>query len=496
MHVIKKLLSVGFVSISIPASASDAITIYSSAQPGSMTPEQYRPDTGVPVPGYAMVRHERNMNLKNGRTLIRFSDVAAQIDPTTVTFESLTDPVHTRVVEQSYQFDLVSTDRLLQKYIDREISVDQERNNSTQTFTGILSSTKGGIVLRNRDGSVQILNGYAGVKLPEIPGGLISKPTLLWNISAQKEGEHKTRVAYQTGGITWWSDYNLTYTEGKEGACEADLGAWVSILNQSGATYNDAKLKLIAGDVQRASLPTPERRLPMQAMAKSLDAAESFEEKSFFEYHLYTLGFLTTIADNSTKQLELFPVVKNIKCQKSLVYLGQGADFRTYGGLHVDRGYGAGSNNKVDVYINFKNSKPNNMGMPLPAGRMRVSKLDTADNSLELIGEDIINHTAKDESILIKLGSAFDVVGERKQTNFRVDQAAKWMEEDIEIKLRNHKDEAVVVQVRENLYRWTNWNVIRKSQDFEKQDAKTIQFPVRIAKAGEATVKYTVRYTW
>ena len=483
-------------STSAQVIAADALTIYSSAQPGAVSPEQYRTGSGVPVPGYAVVRHERDMALIAGRNSVRFSDVAREIDPTTVSFESLTDPDGTRVIEQNYQFDLVSAGRLMEKYIDRDITVEQQRGTNSQTFTGTLASTNGGLVLRNKDGSVQIINGHSGVKLPELPGGLISKPTLVWDIAAQKAATHKTRVAYQTGGITWWADYNFTYTEGKDQSCKLDVGAWVSILNQSGATYKDAKLKLIAGDVQRAQRGHAVAAPEMRVMAKAMDASAGFEEKAFFEYHLYTLGFPTTLPDNSTKQLELFPAARSVSCQKALVYLGQGAGFHPYGGLVTDRGYGIQGNTKVDVYLNFKNSKENRMGMPLPAGRVRVSKLDTADNSLEFIGEDAIGHTAKDESVLIKLGSAFDVVGERKQLDFRIDNNAKWMEEDIEIKLRNRKDEPVTVVARESLYRWTNWSVIKKSQDFEKQDSRTIQFPVKIAKGAEATVRYTVRYTW
>ena len=270
----------------------------------------------------------------------------------------------------------------------------------------------------------------------------------------------------------------------------------MSILNQSGAAYSEARLKLIAGDVQRAPQPRPPAPKELRAMAKSADAQAGFEEKAFFEYHLYTLGFPTTLPDNSTKQLALFPTAHAVGCQKALVYLGQAPGFRGYGAPLTERGFGVQGNTKVDVYLSFRNSPDNRMGMPLPAGRIRVSKLDTAGNSLEFIGEDVIRHTAKDESVLIKLGAAFDVVGERKQMDFRIDTNGKWMEEDIEIKLRNRKEEAVTVLVRENLYRWTNWSIIKKSQDFDKQDARTIQFPVRIAKGNEATLRYTVRYTW
>jgi hypothetical protein len=478
-----------------------ALTIYSTAQPGAISPEVYRQGgNGQAVPGYAVIKQEREVNLTQGRNTIRFTDVAALIDPTTVAFESLTDPEGTRVVEQNYQFDLLNTQKLLQRYIDNEVTVERLKNEQVELVSGTLASTNGGLVLRNSDGSVRILSNYAGVKLPKLPGGLITKPTLVWDIAANKQGNHRTRVSYQTTGITWWADYNFIYAEGKDAnSCKLDAGAWVSILNQSGATYEDAKLKLIAGDVHRAPVaPAAAGRAMLRKEAMAMDqAAPAFEEKTFFEYHLYTLGFPTTIPENSTKQIELFPSARDVPCEKALVYYGQdGAYYGFFGSPMMDRNYGVQSNKKVDIYLTFKNSKDNHMGMPLPSGRIRVSKLDTADNSLEFIGEDKIDHTPRDEQILIKLGSAFDVVGERKQTDFRVDSNAKWMEEDIEVKVRNQKDEAVKVVVRETLYRWSNWKINKKSHEFEKADARTVHFPVRIPKSGEAVVRYTVRYTW
>ena len=480
-------------------SAGTALTIYSTAQGGAIGPEVYRDGgTGQNVPGYALVRQERTVNLDKNRTTIRFTDVAALIDPTTVSFTSLTDPEGTRVIEQNYQFDLVNTEKVLQKYIDNEISVEQQRGDKTEIIDGVLTSTAGNLILRKDDGSVRIVNGYSGIKLPKLPGGLITKPTLVWDIATGKPGPHRTRVAYQTTGITWWADYNFTYSEGNnENSCKLDAGAWVSILNQSGGSYQEAKLKLIAGDVQRALPPPPRvmmkgRRAEM-AMA---DAAPAFEEKAFFEYHLYTLGFPTTLPDNSTKQIELFPVARGVPCEKTLLYVGQASPYYNYGNPMVDRNFGVESNKKVDVFISFKNSKENKMGMPLPAGRIRVSKLDTADNSLEFIGEDRIDHTPKNEKVLLKLGSAFDVVGERRQVDFRIDTNGKWMEEDIEIKILNQKDEPVTVIAKESLYRWSNWRILKNSMAYEKQDAHTIHFPVKLAKGAEGVVRYTVRYTW
>jgi hypothetical protein len=335
------------------------------------------------------------------------------------------------------------------------------------------------------------------VTLPSLPGGLISKPTLVWDIDAGRAGTHDARIAYQTGGMTWWADYNLTYAEPRPGQCRLDVAAWVTLVNQSGAAYENARLKLVAGDVQRAQPRAYPAAAPAALGRVAEMKAQGFEEKAFFEYHLYTLGRPTSLAQNATKQIELFPTAAGVGCEKTLVYYGQGSSFPVYGSPMTDRNFGIQSNRKVDVYLRMKNSQANGLGVPLPAGKLRVSKRDEADASLEFIGEDLIDHTARDETVQVKLGSAFDVVGERRQLDYRIDTAAKWIEEEIEVRVRNQKPgEAVTVVVKENLYRWSTWSVTRKTHDFEKQDARTIQFPVRIAAKGEAVVRYTVRYTW
>jgi hypothetical protein len=482
-----------------PGAAGTALTIYSSAAPGTLSADAMRGAARGSIPGYAVVRQERDLDFARGRNAVRFTDVAALIDPTTVVFESLTDGRGTTVLEQNFQFDLVGTDRLLQKYVDRPIVVDQVRGQSTESFAGTLLSTQGGLVLRRDDGSVQILPHNAGVKLPSLPGGLITRPTLVWDLNAQRAGSHRTRVSYQTQGMTWWADYNLTYSEGANAnACALDVGAWVTIVNQSGASYADSKLKLVAGEVHRArprGVAYPESRAA-KSVARE-DVAQRFSEKSFFEYHLYTLGRPTTLPDNSTKQLELFPAARRVPCEKVLVYYGQaGAEYGFLPSPATDRTYGVQGHKKVDVYLQFRNTEANHMGMPLPAGRMRVSKLDPADQTLEFVGEDAIAHTPRNELVQLTLGSAFDVVGERRQIDFRVDTSRKTMSEEIEVRVRNQKKERVAVQVKENLYRWINWNVTARSQEFRKEDARTIVFPVTIAPEGEAVVRYTVQYSW
>jgi hypothetical protein len=484
------------------ASGEDvAITIYSSAQPGAISPEYYRPlpGQGTPpamgVPGYAMVRQERAVQLGAGRSQIRFTDVAALIDPTTVTFTSLTDPA-TRVLEQNFQFDLVSTDKLLLKYIDRPITV--ERNvggGGIVSTTGTLLSSVSGLVLRGADGNITALNDYASLRFPELPGGLITRPTLVWDINSGKAGAQRARVTYQTGGVTWWSDYNLIFNAGKDANNGfVDLSAWVSIINQSGATFQDAKLKLIAGDVHRAPNPQVAREIVMMtARAKSEDSDAGFAEKAFDEFHLYTLGRKTTLPNNSTKQIELFDQAKQVPARRLLV-LSNAVGY--FGGRYEDRNFPGGGERKVDAYLEFRNDKASGLGVPLPAGRIRVSRLDAADSSLEFIGEDVIDHTPRDEKVRIQLGSAFDVVGERKQVDFTTDSRARWIEEEIEVEVRNHKDEDVEVQVREFLFRWTNWRILSSSQPYEKEDASTILFPVKVPKNSNRTVKYRVRYSW
>jgi len=495
------------VSAQTDAPADDAsataLTIYSSAAPGGIPPELYAPGSAGRfrgnVPGYAIVKQERGFELAPGRSSIRFTDVAAQIDPTTVSFASLTDPDTTHVLEQNFQFDLVSQEKLMERYLDQTITVEQSHGESIETITGKLLSTAGGIILQDADGRVRVINQYSNVLFPALPGGLITRPTLVWDVVTDKPGPHRTRVTYQTNGITWWADYNVIFAEGADANSGLlDVGAWVSIINQSGATYRDAGLKLVAGDVHRAPQPKAfEDRFMMARGAMPEAAPAGFEEKPFFEYHLYTLGRPTTLPDNSTKQLELFETARQVPCEKVLVYYGLAQQYRSFFGQPMtDRNFGIEGNKKVDIYLKFKNEQAVGMGMPLPAGRIRVSKLDPADDSFEFIGEDAIDHTPRDEQVLIKLGTAFDVVGERRQVDFRIDTRRNWMEEVIEIKVRNHKDQPVNVIVKENLYRWVNWEITEKSQPFEKIDARTIHFPVTIEPSGEAVVRYTVRYTW
>ena len=488
--------------VAAAAEAEDtALTVYSSALPGAVPAELYRPLPGAAgvnaqaVPGYALVRQDRVLNLERGRSSVKFSDVAALIDPTTVTFASLTDP-HTRVVEQNFQFDLVSTEKLLLKYLDRPITVERQGNAGATTLEGTLLSSADGLVIRDQKGTVHALRNYSAISFPELPGGLDTRPTLVWDILAPNGGSQRTRVTYQTGGITWWADYNLVFSDGKDAnSGTLDLGAWVSLVNLSGASYPQATLKLIAGDVHRLPAAGPAVRGRAMALAEAEEAAPGFAEKSFFEFHLYTLGRRTSVPNNSTKQIELFEQARQIPVRKLLVYSGLAARPGPITPL-TERNLGVASNHKVDIYLEFKNDAQHGLGMPLPAGRVRVSKVDTADGALEFIGEDAIDHTPKDEKVRVRLGSAFDVVGDRRQVDFAIDTRARWLEEEVEISLRNHKAQPVEVIVKESLPRWSNWTIVSKTHEFQREDARTIDFTATVPKDGESTLRYRVRYTW
>jgi hypothetical protein len=487
------------LACALPALGAEdtTLTVYSTARPGTLDARTLA-GSGAAVPGYALVREVRRLPLERGRNTVRLDDVAALIDPTTVAFASLTHPQGTRVVEQSFEFDLTSTAKLLSRYLDREITVEQARHDGVERVSGQLLGTQGGLTLRQPDGSLRIVESHSGIRLPGLPGGLISKPTLAWQIESPAAGAHDVQVSYQTGGMAWWTDYNLAYSEPAPGQCRLDVGAWVTLVNQSGAGFADARLKLVAGDVQRVRTKAVLQARPAALESRAaVDRAEGFTQKAFFEYHLYTLGRRTHLPDNSTKQIELFPAASGVACEKSLVYQGQAPVHYDYGAPLMERQLGVASNRKVDVYLRLRNSAANGLGMPLPGGRLRVSKRDPADGSLEFIGEDAIEHTAAGEMVQVRLGSAFDVVGERRQLDFRIDTSAKWMEEDIEVRVRNQKPaETVQVIVKENLYRWSAWTVLRRSHELTREDARTIHFPLRLAPKAEAVVRYTVRYTW
>jgi len=479
---------------------SVSLTLYSSADPAGFDPRQFLDQaraggnavTGVP--GFGLVRETRMMEMPMGVGQLSFTDVAASMDPTTVSFNDLTEPT-TVVLDQRFEFDLVSSEKLLERYIDRPIVAMVDMQGGPLTMKGTLLAARGGVLVMQREGGVDMVpQSTSAITLGELPGGLRTRPTLLWNVNSPKAGRHQVRMGYQTDGLTWRSDYNITLNSANT---KADLSAWVTLLNVCGRSFDKANLKLIAGDVQRIQ-PNMQRfpRTAMMAKGMMADEAAGFQEKSFGEFHLYTLPRPIDLPHNASEQISLFPSVAAIPVEKLLVYEGATMGWNG-GGQPIDvREFGQVGSTKVDIYLRLTNDKTSNLGMPLPAGKMRVFQRDEADGSLEFIGEDVISHTPRDEKVLIRLGSAFDVIGERTQTDFKVDRARRQINESFKIEIRNRKDTPVTVLVREPLYRWSHWQISANSLPFEKINASTAQFTMDAAPNAVQTLTYTVQYTW
>jgi hypothetical protein len=423
-----------------------------------------------------LVKDVRELQFQKGRSIIKFTDVAAKIDPTSVHFKPVNPSDQVSILEQNYQYDLVSSTKILQKYLDREIELFTKSAGSEaegKSYKGrLLSYSSDNVTLQEPQGAIRVvrLDEVRDLYFPTLPEGLITKPTLVWLLDSQVKGKRKAEVSYLTGGINWHAEYVAVVDQRDE---NLELAAWVSIDNRSGATYEEAKVKLIAGEVHRVREERMPPRLAKGMVYDMAAGAPQFEEKAFFEYHLYTLLRPATIKDNEIKQVSLFPST-DVKVKKIF----------TYDGARYDK--------KVRVELEFKNSEDAGLGMPLPKGKIRVYKEDV-DKALEFVGEDRIDHTPKNEKVRVFLGNAFDIVGERKKIDFKKIRD-DITEESYQIKLRNHKEEAVEVVVVEHLSAYTEWEIRESTHSYEKKDAGTIEFKVRLAPDEEVALNYTVRY--
>ena len=496
------IASVIAASTGISDPPATSLTIYSSADPAGFDPTRYvaqqrngfTPNAAWQVPGFGVVKQLRTFDLESGRNTVSFTDVAAFLDPTTVGFSDLTDP-GTSVLEQSFQFDLVSPSKLLEKYLDRRIRAQVPMGDTSRSVEGVLlSSTQGRLVIKT-DKGIEIVDAEGTqIGLTELPEGFLTRPTLVWDLLAGQDGAHRIRTTYQTAGLTWRADYNLVLNAEDT---SADLTAWVTLLNLSGTAYPDTQLKLVAGDVQRIQPDRPRNFGSPVARGGAMEMAADagFEEQSFFEYHLYTLPRRTDVASNSTQQITLFPSVSGADITKELVYeptarMGFGRE------PYTNQGFVPSGPNKIGVFVAFRNTEANRLGMPLPKGRIRAYKQDPKDGTLEFIGEDLIDHTPRNETVRIKLGNSFDVVGERKIVDFKLDKARRTMSETVEIEVRNQKKVVQNVVVREHLYRWRTWEIAQRNEAFEKLDANTVEWRLKIAPEGTGRIRYEVVYTW
>lgn len=417
-----------------------------------------------------LIKDKRFIEFKKGKNIINFTDIASLIDATSVHFKALKYEDEITIQEQNYAYDLVSTDKLLEKYIDKVIQVITEDN---QVYEGVLLRFDANqlTLAKTKEETIIMVSRQKvrDIKFPKLPQGLITKPTLIWEIISDINDRDLCELTYLTKGINWQANYVAIINDKNE---NLDLNGWVTIDNQSGSSYKDAKLKLIAGDIHLLK-PKDVREEQKYGIAALKTAAREFEEKTLSEYHLYTLLKPTTLNDRQTKQINLLSS-NNISCTKIF----------TYNGVQYGK--------KVQVNLEFVNSEKNGLGIPLPKGKFRVYEADK-EGSLEFIGEDEINHTPKDEEVRIYLGDAFDVVGERKMIE-RQKITPNIREDTYEIEIRNHKNEEIEVLIVEPQY--GDWKVIKTTQDYKIKDAQTLEFKIKVRKNDQETIRYTVRCKW
>jgi hypothetical protein len=433
----------------------------------------------------ALVRDVRQISLAPGIFPLRFEDVAASINPATVHFRSLTDDAKLSVVEQNYEYDLLDPQKLLQKYVGKEVTVvrgEQDAGSTkwVETKATLLSDNNGPVWKMGNE----IVTGMPSMyyRFPELPGNFYSRPTLIWTLDNRGASSQKVEASYLTANMSWSADYVLTVTRDEK---SADLDGWVTLNNNSGASYQDAKLQLVAGEIHQVSpSPAPQNLARMEVMGAA-KAAPQFVQEGISEYHLYSLGRRTSIQNNESKQISLLNGT-GVPIEKHLVTEGEIYYYRNSQNL------GNPITQPVKVTYQFKNEEKGGLGMPLPAGTVRVY-LSDSKGGIQFIGEDNIQHTPKDETLNIYVGDAFDVVCERKQTDYKK-LASNLYEMEYEISLRNHKNVPVTVQVREPL--GGDWDIVNSTFPPQKLDARAVGFDVPVTKDGTSKLTYRVRVKW
>ncbi len=476
--------------------------------PARQASERKTVDITVYNAGLSLVREERTLSLGKGANRVQVPDIPATLDPTSLHFAGLGDPAGLRVLEQNYQYDLVNQAKLLEKYLGKEVEFlrpDPDRKKEYSVAGRILAvggnpEQYGGGGANNPGLVAEIggkieLNPAGRLVLPSLPEGLILKPQLEWLLISAKEGEQRAEISYLANSISWSCDYValLNKTDDK-----LDLTGWVTLVNNSGTAFKNAGLKLVAGDVNIVREPEYADGFQARgAMKLAAAPAPQFQQKELFEYKIYSLQRRTDVGNNESKQIELVSAV-NAAARKLLIYDGMDQSWRYWinnANYRSQQSMGEQSNAKVGVYMTFRNDEKSGLGMPLPKGKVRVYKQDD-DGREQFVGEDQLDHTPKDEEVRLYLGNAFDVVGQRAQTDFRTLASGHAVEESFEIKVRNHKKETVDVMVMEHPWRWSQWEIVKTGVPFEKVDQSTIRFPVKLAPDKEKTVAYTIRYTW
>ncbi|HTL01152.1 MAG TPA: DUF4139 domain-containing protein [Vicinamibacterales bacterium] len=425
----------------------------------------------------ALVRDVRSLDLSRGTFDLHFMDIAATVNPATVHFRSLSEPSRVRVLEQNYEYDLLEPEKLLRKYVGRDVTLVR---GTGETTAHLISYNSAPIWRINGE----IVTGMQAdhIRFPELPGNLYSRPTLIWTLENNGGARHRVEASYLAGKLSWNADYVLTVARDDKAA---DIDGWVTVTNGSGTSFNNAKLQLVAGDLNRVRQAIDRLQMARGDLAERV--AAPMAQEAFSDYHLYTLARKTTINNNETKQVSMLGA-SGFQVQKRYVVDGQTYYYRN--AQHP----GAPIKDVVQVYYQFKNEESAGLGMPMPSGTVRVYQADSS-GGVQFVGEDRIDHTPKDETIKLKIGNAFDVVAERKQTDFqRYQLAANTFEMAYEITLRNHKPIPVTVEVNEPI--GGTWRMLESSLPFVKTSSSAAQFMVPVAAGQTVVLKYRVRVTY
>jgi hypothetical protein len=468
---------------------------------------------------FAVVRQELPLDLKSGENQVNVNDITMHLEPDSVILRDPAGKHSLQVLEQNYRADPISEPLLLSLYEGKTIDFEVSTPQGMQVVKGKVIRSgyaphnsfamnrygqnyyQGQMAMVAEQPIIEV-NGRLRFSLPGTPifpdlaDDTILKPRLEWLLATDKPGKFPAEISYVTGGMSWQADYNIVAPAKGD---LVDIVGWVTMDNQSGRTFDNARIKLMAGDVNKIQPGIADQRSRTVAMEAAAPIGQPVTEKAFDEYHLYTLERSTTLRDRETKQVE-FIHATGITTKQVFVYDGAKIDANRYNGwnwenIRNDHSYGTESNPKIWVMREFVNSQANHLGMPLPKGRVRFYRHND-DGQVEFTGENMIDHTPRNETVRLYTGNAFDLSGERHRTNYAVEPGKNTATETFQIKVRNHKKEPVEVRIVEHLYRGKNWELVAKSDDYQKKDSQTIEFPVTIAPDEEKTITYTARYTW
>ncbi len=470
----------GFVALMPARAESPALTIYNQ--------------------GFAVVRDTLPIDLKPGLNNVTFSGATAKLEPDSVILRDSAGQAALQILEQNYRNDPISEPLLLSLFEGKTLEFQRRLSGKPDELvqgkvvrSGYTPGGQNTQPIIEVDGKLQF--SLPGQPLfPSLGGDSILKPTLNWQLNAAAPAKIQAEVAYVTQGFSWQASYNLVAPQKGD---LIDFVGWITMKNDSGTAFNEARIKLMAGDVNKVQ---PEEQVNglmrrVAGFAGGRADAPVVTEKAFDEFHLYSLAHPATLHDKETKQVE-FVRATGVKAERLYIYDGaQLGGWRVGMSVGSNQSYGVRSNTKVAVYRQFKNEEANHLGLPLPKGRVRFYSQDD-DRQLEFVGENEIDHTPRGELVRLYIGNSFDLVGERKRTDFKTNEANKWSEESFEIKVRNRKKEAAEIRVIEHLYRWNNWSILEKTQDYVKTDAQTVEFHVPLQPDEEKTINYKVHYNW